>query len=142
MTAAVPSATPSASRARYLSIGVAASVLHLLIMIPGYTEKGTFAYRPWLVVLAISLVVSLGLFAFVVPRAGAVTGVVLGVVALLSVLVFWAGLTLPIAAAAAVVGWRERQHAERRAMATVALALGGVTIVALIVIIVGDLAGL
>ena len=42
---------------------------------------------------------------------------VLGGVALLSVIVFWMGLTLPIAAAAAVIGWRERHRSDRWAAA-------------------------
>jgi hypothetical protein len=63
---------------------------------------------------------------------------VLGVLALLSVFVFWAGLTLPIAAAAAVTGWRERQHGDRRGLATAAVALAAVSAVALVAIIIVD----
>ena len=138
MTTSIPSAVPTPSRLQYLSIAVAASVIHLLIMIPGYRENGRFEAGPWFSMLAISLVVGLALFAFVVPRAGAVAGLVLGVVALLSVLVFWTGLTLPIAAAAAVTGWRERQRSDRRGLATAAVALAAVSAVALIAIIIGD----
>jgi hypothetical protein len=138
MTTAMPSAAPSYSRLRYLSVAVAASVIHLLMMIPGYSEGGKFDAGAWFAVLAVSLVVGLLVFAFLVPRAGAVTSLVIGVVALLSVLVFWAGLTLPIAAAAAVAGWRERQRGERRAIATAAVVLAAVSAVALIAIIIGD----
>ncbi len=138
MTAAVPSAAPSSSRLRYLSVAVTASVIHLLMMIPGYSEDGEFQTGTWFTVLAISIVVGVLVFAFVVPRAGAVTSLVLGVVALLSVLVFWAGLTLPLAAAAAWAGWRERQRGDRRGVATAAVVLAAVSAVALIVIIVGD----
>ena len=88
MTAAMPSAAPSWSRLRYLSVAVAASVIQLLMMIPGYSEGGQFQTVPWLSMLAVSIVVSVLVFAFVVPRAGAVTSLVLGVVALLSVAVF------------------------------------------------------
>ena len=138
MTTSMPSALPSSSRLRYLSVPVAASVINLLMMIPGYSEDGQFQAGPWFGMLAISLVVGLALFAFVVPRAGAVAGVVLGVVALLSVIVFWAGITLPIAAAAAVTGWRARQRGDRRGLATAAVALAGVSAVALIAIIIVD----
>jgi hypothetical protein len=134
----MPSAAPASSRLRYLSVAVAASVIHFLIMIPGYSEDGRFQAGPWFSMLAISLIVGLALFAFLVPRAGAVAGLVLGVVALLSVLVFWTGLTLPIAAAAAVTGWRERQRGNRRGLATAAVALAAVSAVALIAIIIGD----
>jgi len=138
MTAAVPSAAPSSSRLRYLSVAVAASVIHLLMMIPGYSEDGKFEAGAWFIVLAISIVVGGLVFAFVVPRAGAVTSLVIGVVALLSVLVFWAGLTLPIAAAAGLTGWRQRQRGDRPGIATVAVVLAAVSTAALIVIIVGD----
>jgi hypothetical protein len=138
MTAAAPSAAPSWSRLRYLSVAVAASVIHLLMMIPGYSEGGEFQTGTWLTVLAISIVVGVVVFAFVVPRAGAVTSLVIGVLALLSVLVFWAGLTLPVAAAAAVTGWRERQRGDRRGVATAAVVLAAVAVVALIVIIISD----
>jgi hypothetical protein len=58
--------------------------------------------------------------------------------ALLSVIVFWAGLTLPIAAAAAVTGWRARQRGDRRGLATAAVALAAMSAVALIAIIILD----
>ena len=138
MTTSVPSALPASSRVRTLSVPVVASVINLLIMIPGYSEDGRFQAGPWFIMLTISLILGLALFVFVVPRAGAVTGLVLGAVALLSVIVFWTGLTLPIAAAAAVIGWRERHRSDRRALATAAVALAAVSAVALIAIIVVD----
>jgi hypothetical protein len=139
MTTSIPSALPGSSHLRYLSVPVAASVIHLLMMIPGYSEDGRFQAGPWFITLAISLVVGLALFAFLVPRAGAVTSLVIGVVALLSVIVFWAGLTLPIAAAATVTGWRARQRGDRRGLATAAVALAAVSAAALIAIIIVDL---
>ena len=98
MTTSIPSALPGLMHLRYLSVPVAASVIHLLIMTLGYGEDGRFQAGLWFFTLAISLVVGLALFAFVVPRAGAVTSLVIGVVALPSVIVFRAGLTLPIGA--------------------------------------------
>jgi hypothetical protein len=138
MTTAMPSAAPSTSRLRYLPVAVAASVIHLLMVIPGYSEPGTFQIGEWLIVLAISIVVGLLVFAFVVPGAGAVTGLVLAVVALLTAAVFWAGLTLPLAAAAATASWNARQRGDQRGIATAALALAAVAVVALIAIIIGD----
>jgi Na+/melibiose symporter-like transporter len=138
MATSMPSALPSSSRLRSLSVPVAASVINLLMMIPGYSEDGRFQAGPWFAMLAISLAVGLALFAFVVPRAGAVAGLVLGMVALVSVIVFWTGITLPIAAAAAVTGWRARQRGDRRGLATAAVALAGVSAAALIAIIIVD----
>ena len=138
MATAIPSATPHVSRVRYLSLAVAASLAQMAMMIPGYSEDGSFQTEEWFIVLAISLAVGLLVFSFLVPGGGAMTGLVIGVVAVVSVLVFWAGITLPLAAAAAVVGWRARQSDEHQMPATVALALSALSAVALVVIIIGD----
>jgi hypothetical protein len=125
------------SRLRYLAVGVAASLAHMLMMIPGYSEDG-FDVGAWLGTLVVSLVVAALVFVFVVPGGGAVTGVVLGAIALASVLIFWAGVTLPLAVAAGLVGWRARQGGERPGLATTALVLAVVAAVALVAIIIGD----
>ena len=138
MTTAVPSATPHESRIRDLGLAVAASVVQMAMMIPGYNEDGSFQTAEWFIMLAVSLAVGLLIFAFVVPRGGTVTGLVLGVLALLSVLVFWAGVTLPLAAAAAVVERRARQAGEDRTRATVVLAHSALSAVPLVAIIIGD----
>jgi hypothetical protein len=126
------------SRLRYLAVGVAASLAHMLMMIPGYSENGEFEAGAWLGTLVVSLVVAALVFVFVVPRGGAVTGVVLGAIALVSVLIFWAGVTLPLAVAAGLVGWRARQGGERPGLANAALVLAVVAAVALVAIIIGD----
>lgn len=136
-TASAPMHVP-ASRTRYLLVGAVASVAHLLMMIPGYNDDGGFQTTAWLIVLLISLVVAVLLFTFVVPGGGAVTALVLGVVALASVLVFWAGVTLPIAAAGAVTAWRTRAAGDGGGMATAALAVSIVAVVALVTIIISD----
>lgn len=128
------------SRTRYLLIGAAASVAQMLMMIPGYNEDDEFQATEWLVVLLISLVVAGLLFTFVVPRGNAMSALVLGIVALVSVLVFWAGITLPLAAAGALTAWRARSAGDRPGLATVALALSVVAAIALVAIIIGDAA--
>jgi len=138
MTTASALLPPAVSRTRYLLIAAAASVAQMLMMIPGYNEDGEFQVGEWIIVLLISLVVSVALFTFVVPKGGAVSALVLAIVGLASLLVFWAGLTLPFAAAAAVISWRSRTSAERTGMATVALALSLLTAAALAAIIIGD----
>jgi hypothetical protein len=138
MTTAVPSTAPHMSRVRYLSLAVGASLVQMAMMIPGYSDNGSFQTVEWLTVLAISLAVGLLVFAFAVPHGGALTGILLGAVAVLSVLVFWAGVTLPLAAAAIVVGWRLRQSGVHRTPAIVTLALGALSVVALVAIIIGD----
>jgi hypothetical protein len=138
MTTASALLPSSVSRTRYLLIAAAASVAQMLMMIPGYNEDGEFQVGEWIIVLLISLVVSVALFTFVVPKGGAVSALVLAILGLASVLVFWAGLTLPFAAAAAVISWRARASGERTGMATAALALSIVAMVALVAIIIGD----
>jgi hypothetical protein len=126
------------SRTRYLLIAAVAAIAQMLMMIPGYSEDGELQVGEWLIVLLISLVVSAALFTFVVPKGGAVSALVLAIVGLASVLVFWAGLTLPFAAAAAVISWRSRAAGERTGMATAALAVSILAAVALVAIIIGD----
>ena len=127
------------TRGRYLGIAVLASILHAAMMIPGYNEEeGDFQTGAFLAMLAFSLVISIAVFLFIVPRGGVVTGVVLAVLALLSVLVFWAALTLPLAAAAAVTALGARQRGERPGLATVALALAVLAAIAVVAVIIGD----
>ena len=76
----------------------------MLMLVPGYSEDGSFQVGERLVVLAISLVLSVALFLFAVPRGGVIARTVLGALAVARVLVFWAGITLPLAAAPGAVG--------------------------------------
>ena len=142
MASTTPSSTPFAAfdlpRSRAVVVAIAASVVQMLMMIPGYSEDDSFQFGEWLVVLAVSIVISVAIFLFAVPRAGLAGGLVLGIVGLASVLVFWAGITLPLAAAAAVVGWRLRRGGNTAAGPLVVLALAVVTAVALVAIIIGD----
>lgn len=138
MTTSAASAAMPWTRGKYLGVAVAASVAQMLMMIPGYNEDGQFDTTAYLSVFLVSLVVSALVFTFIVPGGGALTALVLSVAALASVLVFWAGLTLPFAAAAGVTAWRARQDGDRAGMATAALALSVVTAVALVAIIIGD----
>ena len=89
------------SRTHLLPLAAAASVVQMLMMIPGYSDAGSFQVVDWLSVLVFSLVIGGLLFAFVVPTGRPLLGAVVGGIALASVLVFWAGVTLPLAAAAA-----------------------------------------
>lgn len=126
------------SRSRDLGTAVAASVLHMLLMTPGYFEDDAFLVGEYLLVLAVSLTVAVLVFLFAVPDGGAVTAVVLGVAAVLTVVVFWAGLSLPLAAAAVVVGRRERTRGTRAGLATAGAALGALAAVLLVAAIVSD----
>jgi hypothetical protein len=134
----IPSADPYLTRSRSLMMAIAASVVQMLMLIPGYSEDDSFQLGEWLVVLAISVVLSVALFLFAVPKGGLTAGVVLAVLALVSVLVFWAGITLPLTAAAGGIGWRLRREGNTAAGPIVVLALAVVAAVALVAIIVAD----
>ena len=88
--------------------------------------------------LAISLVLSVVLFLVVVPRGHVTAGIVLGALALASLVAFWAGITLPLAAASAAVGWRLRRDGNTAAGPVVVLALAAVAALALVAITIGD----
>jgi len=110
----------------------------MAMMIPGYSEDGDFQASEYAITFAISLVVGILVFLLVVPGGGATTALVLGIVAVASIVVFWAGITLPLAAAGAVTGWRARKTGRRAQLSTIAVALSVLAAVALVAVIVGD----
>jgi hypothetical protein len=129
----------STDRMRYLPWGLGASLVQAAIMFSGYHEDGKFQATEWFVMLAISLVMAALVFTLVVPRGGATTGLVLGIVACVTVLAFWAMLSLPLAAAALVVGNRARASGDAKAgMAKAAVGLGALAVVATIAVTIGD----
>ena len=130
-TAAPMHSSHPSSRTHLLPLAAAASVLQMLMMIPGYSDAGSFQVVGWLSVLAFSLVVSGLLFAFVVPTERPLLGAVTGGIALVSVLVFWAGITL------AYIGWHAREG-EERVLAWTAVGIAVVSTVAVVAIIIGD----
>lgn len=141
MTAAsAPMSVPadSSHRTTFLGIAVAATVVHMAMMIPGYSEDGDFEARDFAIVFAVSLVVGALVFLVVVPGGGATTALLLAIVAIASIVVFWAGVTLPLAAAGAITGWRARQTGARTQIATIAVALSVLATVALVAVIIGD----
>jgi hypothetical protein len=140
MTAAsAPLSMPAANpRLKYLGVAVAATVVQMAMMIPGYSEDGDFQASEYAITFVVSLVVGILVFLLVVPRGGATTALVLSIVAVASIVVFWAGITLPLAVAGAVTGWRARKTARRAQLATIAVALSVLAAVALVAVIVGD----
>jgi hypothetical protein len=126
------------NRTTYLGIAVVATVVQMAMMIPGYSEDGDFQAREFAIGFVVSLVVGALVFLLVVPDGGATTAIVLGIVAVASIVVFWAGITLPLAAAGAVTGWRARQTGAKTQIATIAVALSVLAAVALVAVIIGD----
>ena len=138
MHAAASSSAPSSTRTRHLATAVAASVLQAVVMIPSYAAGEEFRVGEFAAVLGFSLVVSIALFLFLVPNGGAVTAVVLGALALAGVLVFWALISFPLAAAAATVAVRQRARPEQRTLATVGLVLAVLAVLGVVAAVLTD----
>ena len=118
-------------------IGLAASLIHALAMIPGYDEDGDFDLGAWGVMFGVSIVVALIVFLVVVPRTRSRAALVLALLGLLTCAVFWAMISLPLSAGALVLALRE-SRAGRNALATTVLIIGALAVVALGVIIISD----
>jgi hypothetical protein len=58
MTTSSHTATQLSSFDRYVGVGVAASVVHMLLMIPGYSDTSDLRVTAYAVVFAISLAVT------------------------------------------------------------------------------------
>lgn len=140
MTIAASSPTHrSPAGMRLLPLGFAASLLHALMLVPGYSQDDGFEPGEWGGMLAVSLVVAGIVFLAVVPRGGPRTAVVLGALALLAgVVAFWAALAFPLAAAAIAVGRRTGPDGQRPRAASVGLGLGALAVVATVGITIWD----
>lgn len=137
MTAALPSPAHGLSdRVHQLPIGIGAAVLQSLIMLPGYSQDGFDS--AWYGMAAVSIALAVAVFTLAVPHGGGTTAVILGVLALLGCVAFWAMLSFPLAAGAAVVGLRARHEVAERSRGTVGVALAAVAVVATVAITIGD----
>ncbi len=92
------------------------------------------------VTLGVSLVLALALFGWIVPRTTypARAGLIVGLLAALSLAVFWSGLPYILGPAAIVLGLLGRARTETRTSGAVAVALGTVTTVAALAAVVLD----
>ncbi|MBK5307051.1 MAG: hypothetical protein JJD92_10220 [Frankiaceae bacterium] len=127
-----------ASSLPLLPIGIAAALVHAAMMIPGYNEDEKFQTSDWLIMTAISIVLAIVLFQFVVPKGGGTSALVLSALGLLATLAFWAMLSLPLAVAGMMTATRARDRGERDGKTTAALIIGLLAVVALVGITVGD----
>jgi hypothetical protein len=125
---------------RDLPVAIGGLVLAAIIILVGNTnlepgENG--GTGPAIVTSVICLVLAAALFVFVVPRARNTdrTALILGGAALLTIVVFWSGVT-PVLAAAAVAVARRAPAPGRAAVAGQILGALG-TLVALVVTIFG-----
>ena len=116
------------SRQTIAGFGIGAAILAAAALaaanFTGTGENGGGA--AYAITLAVSLLVAVGLFGWVIPRTTrpARTGLVVGVLALLSIAAFWTGLPYVLGPAAVVLGQLGRARSETRMPATIAIALG------------------
>jgi hypothetical protein len=106
----------------------------------GLTAIGTFSgdndheWRQYLIVLGIIVVATAIIFYVIVPRIDRLGrgALILGVLAVLTIPVFWLGLPVLFAGAAALLALPARERADERAKATAALALATLAAIAAI----------
>lgn len=91
------------SHVRGLGVAVFAAIGQLLVALPGQTTSSALPISWLILTVPITLVSTAVLFGIIVPRADARTAVLLAVAAVVSLLIFRLGVTLPLAGAAMVI---------------------------------------
>ena len=130
------------SRVNLPAIGLGAAILAAVALaaanFTGDGENG--GAGPYAVTLAVSLLVAFALFGWAIPRMERPgrAGVIVGVVAVLSVAAYWLGLPYVLGPAAIVLGLLGRSRAEERVGGTVALVLGALATVGGVAAVVAD----
>jgi hypothetical protein len=118
--------------------GIAAASVALaivLLAIGAYGGDEEDATRYFLVASAITIAVAAVLFWGIVPRITrpGLGGLIIGILAVGSLVVFWLGLPSPLAGAAAVLGLAARESGSEAGKGTAALALAAIAVVAAVV---------
>ena len=131
------------SRPTIVGFGIAAALLTAVALAAAnfIGEAGDNGGGPaYAMTLAVSLLVAIGLFGWVIPRTTrpAKVGLVVGVVALLSIAAYWTGLPYVLGPAAIVLGQLGRARAETRMPGTIAVVLGALATAGAIAAVVGD----
>jgi hypothetical protein len=130
------------SRQTIVGFGIAAAILAAAALaaanFTGTGENGGGA--AYAITLAISLLVAVGLFGWVIPRTTrpAKVGLVVGVIALLSIAAYWTGLPYVLGPAAIVLGRLGRDRSETRTPGTIAVVLGLLATAGAIAAVIGD----
>jgi hypothetical protein len=92
----------------------------------------------FLVASAIAIAVAVVLFWGIIPRIRrpGLGGLIIGILAVVSLVVFWLGLPTPLAGAAAVLGLAARESGSEAGKGNAALVLAAIAIVAAVVLAV------
>ncbi len=130
------------SRENLFGIGVAAAALTAVALaVANFVGDGENGGGPeYAITLGGSLLLAIVLFGWVIPRTDrpARTGLIVGVLAILSLAAFWSGLPYVLGPAAIVLGVLGRARVEQRAQGTIAVVLGVLATIAGLVAIVLD----
>jgi hypothetical protein len=125
----------------WLTAAVAIALAAILGAWGSFSDNGDFGdYWPVLIIIGVVAAIVFGL---VVPRglsgawSPATTGLVLSVLGLLTVAVFWSGAPPILALAGILLGYVARQRGAGM-MATAAIAVGVLALVADVIIYIGD----
>ncbi|MBA2461592.1 MAG: hypothetical protein H0V45_07510 [Actinobacteria bacterium] len=130
------------SRQNITGIGVAAVVLTAVALaVANFVGSGdNGGGTEYALTLGGSLLLALALFGWVIPRTDrpARTGLMVGLMAILSLAAFWSGLPYVLGPAAVVLGLLGRTRTESRTQATMAVVLGALATIAGLTAIVLD----
>jgi hypothetical protein len=137
---------PTTTRPATLPAAVATFVASCVLTSLGTVASGTSDEHGWgefFMVCGFSLVAVVLVFGLAVarlqdgPRAGAV-GLALSILGLLTVAVFWAGVTPALAVGGVLLGMGARRTGQRTMLGTAAMAVGALAIVGYVAIYLGD----
>jgi hypothetical protein len=137
---------PTATRPATLPAAIATFAASCVFTALGTVASGTSDEHGWgefLIVCGFSLVAVALVFGLAVhrlqdsPKAGAV-GLVLSVLGLLTIAVFWAGVTPAFAVGGVLLGMAARRSGQRTGLGTAAIAVGALAAVGYIAIYLGD----
>ena len=121
-------------RTGFAAASIALAIALLAIGASGGDEGYDWSYV--LIASAITIAVAGVLFWGIVPRIArpGLGGLIIGILAVLSIVVFWLGLPTPLAAAAAFLGLAARESGSEAGKGTAALVLAAIAVVAAIVL--------
>ncbi len=123
-------------RTGFAAASVVLATVLLAIGASGGDDGEEYDWSYVLIASAIAIAVAIVLFWVIVPRIKrpGLGGLVLGILAVVSIVVFWLGLPTPIAAAAAFLGLTARESGSEAGKGTAALVLAALAVAAAVVL--------
>jgi hypothetical protein len=120
---------------RRAGIAAASVALSIVLLAIGAYSGDDDDTGYFLIASAIAIVAALILFWGIVPRVTrpGLGGLIIGIVAVVSLVVFWLGLPSPLAGAAAVLGLTARESGSEAGKGNAALALAAIAVIAAVV---------